>query len=70
MSLEMDSLYIDPDTADIKTWLEKRGLGEFAKSFDKHKIDFEVSLCAYVAQSCVAPSSFGGGYYVDRRSFP
>ncbi|KAL3933059.1 MAG: hypothetical protein SGPRY_000446 [Prymnesium sp.] len=42
MSLEMDSLYIDPDTADIKTWLEKRGLGEFAKSFDKHKIDFEV----------------------------
>jgi len=42
MSLQMDALFIDPDTADMKTWLEKRGLAEFAKAFDKHKVDFEV----------------------------
>jgi len=42
MSMEMDALFIDPDTADIKTWLESRGLAEFAKLFDKHRIDFEV----------------------------
>ena len=39
MSLKMDALYIDPDTADIRTWLEKRGLAEFAKAFEKHKVD-------------------------------
>jgi len=42
MSNEMDALYIDPDTQDMKTWLEKRQLGEFVKQFDKHRIDFEV----------------------------
>ena len=26
----------------MRTWLEKRGLAEFAKAFDKHKVDFEV----------------------------
>jgi len=42
MSLTMDARFIDPDTVDIRTWLDKRGLGEFAKAFDRHKIDFEV----------------------------
>eukprot|EP00967_Tisochrysis_lutea_P139943 scaffold254908_cov30-Tisochrysis_lutea.AAC.2 len=42
MSLEMDALFIDPDTQDIRTWLEKRSLSDFAKVFEKHKIDFEV----------------------------
>uniref|UniRef100_A0A7S3ABB2 SAM domain-containing protein n=1 Tax=Haptolina ericina TaxID=156174 RepID=A0A7S3ABB2_9EUKA len=42
MSFEMDALFIDPDTADIKTWLEKRALQEFSKVFEKHRIDFEV----------------------------
>ena len=42
MSLEMDALYIDPDTQDMRTWLDKRGLGEYAKVFDRHRIDFEV----------------------------
>ena len=31
MSLGMDKNFIDPDTADIRTWLTKRSLGEFAK---------------------------------------
>ncbi|EOD39977.1 hypothetical protein EMIHUDRAFT_108739 [Emiliania huxleyi CCMP1516] len=30
-SLEMDALFVDPDSVDVKTWLEKRSLGEFAK---------------------------------------
>lgn len=38
----MDALYIDPDTVDMRTWLEKRDLGEFARAFDKHKVDFEI----------------------------
>lgn len=42
MSLQMDALFIDPDTADIRTWLDKRGLADFAKAFEKHKVDFEV----------------------------
>jgi len=42
MSLEMDALFIDPDTLDMRTWLEKRSLGDFIKIFEKHKIDFEV----------------------------
>ena len=42
MSLQMDAMYIEPDTVDLKTWLEKRGLGEFHKAFEKNKIDFEV----------------------------
>jgi len=42
MSLKMDALYIDPDTVDIRTWLEKRELSDFARTFEKHKIDFEV----------------------------
>ena len=32
----------DPDTQDMRTWLDKRGLGEYAKAFDRHRIDFEV----------------------------
>jgi len=42
ISLKMDALYIDPDTVDMRTWLDKRDLGEFARAFDKHKIDFEI----------------------------
>lgn len=42
MSLQMDALYIDPDTVDIRTWLESRRLGDFAKLFEKHKVDFEI----------------------------
>ncbi len=42
MSLEMDALFIDLDMQDIRTWLEKRSLGDFVKTFEKHKIDFEV----------------------------
>lgn len=38
MSLKMDALYIDPDTLDIRTWLEKRNLGEFANLFEEHKV--------------------------------
>ena len=38
--LEMDALYIDPDTQDMRTWLDKRGLGEYAKVFDRHRIDW------------------------------
>ena len=38
----MDALYIDPDTVDIRTWLEKRGLADFTKAFEKHKVDFEI----------------------------
>ena len=39
---EMDALYIDPDMVDVRTWLETRKLGEFLKTFEQHKIDFEV----------------------------
>jgi len=42
MSLKMDALYIDPDTVDMRTWLEKRSLGEYTKLFERHRIDFEV----------------------------
>jgi len=42
MSLKMDALYIDPDTVDMRTWLEKRDLVEFARAFEKNKVDFEV----------------------------
>merc|ERR1719311_131584 len=42
MSLKMDALYIDPDTVDMRTWLEKRDLAEFTKIFERHKIDFEI----------------------------
>lgn len=42
MSLKMDARYIDPDTVDIRAWLEKRQLGDFVRVFEKHKIDFEV----------------------------
>jgi len=42
MMMQMDALYIDPDMVDMKTWLEKRGLDEFLKAFEKHRIDFEV----------------------------
>ena len=39
---QMDALYIDPDMVDVRTWLERRNLGEFLKTFEQHKIDFEV----------------------------
>jgi len=42
MSLSMDALYIDPDAADIKTWLQKRNLAEFTRIFEQHKVDFEI----------------------------
>uniref|UniRef100_A0A7S0J8J3 SAM domain-containing protein n=2 Tax=Calcidiscus leptoporus TaxID=127549 RepID=A0A7S0J8J3_9EUKA len=42
MANEMDALFIDPDTQDIRTWLEKRGLGEYSKLFERHRVDFEV----------------------------
>jgi len=48
MSLEMDALFIDPDTVDMRTWLEKSIGGDagmvanLQKLFDKHRIDFEV----------------------------
>merc|ERR1711988_666270 len=42
MSSQMDALYIDPDTVDMRTWLEKRDLGDYTKAFDKHKVDFEI----------------------------
>merc|ERR1719198_949245 len=42
LSLKMDAMYIDPDTVDIRTWLEKRELAEFTPTFERHKIDFEV----------------------------
>ena len=35
-------MYIDADNPDIRTWLEKRDLGEFAPVFEQHKIDFEI----------------------------
>ena len=38
----MDALYIDPDNVDIRTWLEKRDLAQFAPTFEKHLIDFEI----------------------------
>jgi len=42
MSLEMDASYITPDMVDMRTWLDKRGLAEYAKLFEKHKVDFEI----------------------------
>jgi len=42
MSNEMDALFIDADMQDIRTWLEKRELGEHTKVFEKHRVDFEV----------------------------
>lgn len=42
MSLKMDALYIDPETVDMGTWLEKRDLGQYREMFERHKIDFEV----------------------------
>ena len=42
MSHQMDALYIDPDTVDMRTWLERRELAEFTQLFEQHKIDFEV----------------------------
>ena len=43
MSLSMDAMHgVDPDTADMRTWLEKRGIGEHLRAFEKHKVDFEI----------------------------
>ena len=48
MSLQMDANYIDPDTIDMHTWLNKRGLADFTKLFEKHKVrqpDIGFMLC-------------------------
>jgi len=42
ISQSMDALYVDPECMNIQAWLEKRDLSEFARVFDKHKVDFEV----------------------------
>ena len=39
---EMDALYIEHDMLDIRTWLERRGLGEWAPLFEQHRVSFEV----------------------------
>jgi len=42
LSLKMDAMFIPLDEADIRSWLERRSLGEFVKVFERHKIDFEI----------------------------
>ena len=42
MMQQMDATYIEADMLDLRTWLEKRGIAEHLKLFEKHKIDFEV----------------------------
>jgi len=42
MMQQMDAVYIDADMVDMRTWLDKRGLAEHLKAFEKHKVDFEV----------------------------
>ena len=42
MSQQMDALYIDPETADMSAWLEKRDLGEYATIFERNKVDFAI----------------------------
>ena len=39
---EMDALYIDVDMVSIRSWLERRGLLEWAPTFETHQINFEV----------------------------
>ena len=39
---EMDALYIDVDMVSIRAWLDRRGLGEWAPTFEQHQITFEV----------------------------
>lgn len=41
-SSKMDALYMDADMASIRVWLEKRGLGEWAPTFEQHQISFEI----------------------------
>ena len=40
-SNKMDKLYMDPDT-NIRVWLERRELGEWAPTFEQHQISFEI----------------------------
>ena len=40
-SNKMDADYMDADT-NIRVWLERRGLGEWAPTFEQHKISFEI----------------------------
>ena len=59
LSIQMDALYIDPDTVDIRTWLESRRLGDFAKCasspYTTTIVLLVLELCsfrAYVACGC------------------
>ena len=40
-SNKMDADYMDADT-NIRVWLERRGLGEWAPTFEQHQISFEI----------------------------
>jgi len=42
MSLKYDANFIPLDERDMKSWLAKRGLSDFERNFEKHKVDFEV----------------------------
>jgi hypothetical protein len=39
---QMDALYMDVDMVSIRAWLERRGLAEWAPTFETHQITFEI----------------------------
>ena len=39
---EMDALFVDHDMVDMRTWLDRRGLAEWAPLFEQHRVSFEV----------------------------
>ena len=39
---EMDALFVDHDMGDMRTWLDRRGLAEWAPLFEQHRVSFEV----------------------------
>jgi|TARA_B110001469_G_scaffold75135_1_gene71273 hypothetical protein len=41
-SNKMDALYMDVDMVSIRAWLERRGLAEWAPTFETHQITFEI----------------------------
>ena len=41
-SNKMDALYMDVDMVSIRAWLEKRGLSEWAPTFETHQVTFEI----------------------------
>tara|TARA_B100000795_G_scaffold250658_1_gene218992 strand:+ start:385 stop:966 length:582 start_codon:yes stop_codon:yes gene_type:complete len=41
-SNKMDALYMDVDMVSMRAWLEKRGLSEWAPTFETHQITFEI----------------------------